>query len=149
MRKLIDQRHMRYAPALRAEIRKLDQWDEDLMFQERHRITTMDELQKFREENLALIAEITRRREPIYRERRKSAVRENAQRMAELDAELTKYKTVLAGLRREVRIADRIENRLNTKVQTMLAAEEAQIQIKQQMQEEKHHGKNDRNRGRP
>ena len=149
MRKLIDQRHMRYAPALRAEIRKLDQWDEDLMFQERHHITTMDELQKFREENLALIAEITRRREPIYRERRKSTVRENAQRMAELDAELQKYKTVLAGLRREVRIADRIENRLNTKVQTMLAAEEAQIKIKRQMQEEKHHSRNNRNRGRP
>lgn len=109
----------------------------------------MDELQKFREENLALIAEITRRREPIYRERRKSAVRENAQHMAELDAELQKYKTVLAGLRREVRIADRIENRLNTKVQTMLAAEEAQIKIKRQMQEEKHQSRNPRHRGRP
>ena len=69
--------------------------------------------------------------------------------MAELDAELQKYKTVLAGLRREARIADRIENRLNTKVQTMLAAEEAQIEIKRQMQEEKHHSRNNRNRGRP
>ena len=148
MHKLIDRRHMRYAPALRAEIRKLNQWDEDLMFQEKHHITTMDELQKFREETLTLIAEITRRREPIYRERRKSAVKENAPYMAELDEKLNTYKSALAELRRQVRIANRIENRMLTKVSDMLAAEEAQIEIKQQMQAEKHQSKFNRQRNR-
>ena len=118
------------------------------MFQEKHHITTMDELQKFREETLTLIAEITRRREPIYRERRKSAVKENAPYMAELDEKLNTYKSALAELRRQVRIANRIENRMLTKVSDMLAAEEAQIEIKQQMQAEKNQSKFNRQRNR-
>ena len=124
MRRLIARQHMRYSPALRAEIRKLDQWNEDMDFQTRHGITAPDQLRDFQEQVQRLIAEITDHRKPIYRERRTAAPCD-PQRMEELDARLTEYKSCLAGLRKELRIAARIEDRLINKIPAMLVAEQA------------------------
>ncbi len=134
MRQLIAKQHMRYSPALRAEIRKLDQWSEDLSFETRHGITTPDQLRAFQTQTQCLMAEIIDRRAPIYRERRTAAARDDPARMAELDAKLSEYKGCLANLRRELRIARRIEARLLSKVPEMLAAEAAQRLLRQQSQ---------------
>ena len=133
MRKLAEKRHLRYAPALRAEIRKMEQWQEDFRFQEKHSITSVEELRAKREEIQAAISALVEQRKGIYRERRTVAARENPQRMAELDAKLAEYRICLAGLRREVRIADRIEERVLHRVEPMLAAEEARREILQEM----------------
>ena len=53
----------------------------------------------------------------------------NPLRMAELDEELKKYKAALAGLRHELRVATRIEDRLENKLPEMLATREAQERI--------------------
>ncbi len=135
MRRLIDRQHLRYAPALRAEIRKLEQYDEDLRFQEKYNVTSRDELRARRDDLQFIIDEIVRQREPIYKERRTAAAKANPQRMAELDEELKKYKAALASLRHEVRVANRIEDRLDNKLPEMLAAREAQEKIKQQEKE--------------
>jgi hypothetical protein len=81
-----------------------------------------------------LMVEIIDRRAPIYRERRTAAARDDPARMAELDAKLSEYKGCLANLRRELRIARRIEARLLSKVPEMLAAEAAQRLLRQQSQ---------------
>lgn len=117
---------MRYAPALRAEIRKLEQYDEDLRFQEKYSITSRKQLQERKADLQCIIDEIVRRREPIYKERRTAVAKANPLRMAELEEELKKYKAALAGLRHELRVATRIEDRLENKLPEMLAAREAQ-----------------------
>jgi hypothetical protein len=124
MRRLIARQHMHYSPALRAEIRKLDQWQEDMDFQSRHSITTPDQLRDYQGQVQCLISEISDLRKPVYQERRTTIPRD-PQRMKELDARLAEYKSCLAGLRRELRIAARIEDRLLTKVPVMLAMEQA------------------------
>ena len=129
MRRLMDRQHLRYAPALRAEIRKLEQYDEDLRFQEKYNITSHEQLQERKADLQFIIDEIVRRREPIYKERRTAAAKVNPQRMAELEEELKKYKAALAGLRHELRVANRIEERLANKLPEMLAAREAQERI--------------------
>ena len=133
MRRLIDRQHLRYAPALRAEIRKLEQYDEDLRFQEKYNITSREQLQERKADLQFIIDEIVRRREPIYKERRTAAAKSNPQRMAELEEELKKYKVVLAGLRHELRVANRIEDRLQNKLPEMLAARETQERITLEM----------------
>ena len=133
MRRLMDRQHLRYAPALRAEIRKLEQYDEDLRFQEKYNITSKEQLQEHKVDLQFIIDEIVRRREPIYKERRTAAAKANPQRMAELEEELKKYKATLASLRHELRVATRIEDRLENKLPEMLAAREAQERIKQEM----------------
>lgn len=129
MRRLMDRQHLRYAPALRAEIRKLEQYDEDLCFQEKYSITSREQLRKRKADLQCIIDEIVRRREPIYKERRTAAAKANPQRMAELEEELKKYKAALAGLRHELRVATRIEDRLENKLPEMLATREAQERI--------------------
>ena len=126
MRRLMDRQHLRYAPALRAELRKLEQYDEDLRFQEKYNITIREQLQDRKADLQCIIDEIVRRREPIYKKRRTAAAKANPQRMAELEEELKKYKAALAGLRHELRVATRIEDRLENKLPEMLAAREAQ-----------------------
>ena len=136
MRRLMDRQHLRYAPALRAEIRKLEQYDEDLRFQEKYNITTREQLRERKADLQLIIEEIVRRREPIYKERRTAATKANPQRMAELEEELKKYKAALASLRHETRVATRIEERLENKLPEMLAAREAQERIRQEMKME-------------
>ena len=48
---------------------------------------------------------------------------------------MKKYKAALASLRHEVRVANRIEDRLDNKLPEMLAAREAEERIKQQEKE--------------
>lgn len=122
MRRLIARQHMRYSPALRAEIRKLDQWNEDMEFQSRHGITTLEQLRNYRVQAQRLIAGVTDQRALIYRERRTASAKNDPPRMAELNARLSEYRSFLAGLRRELRIAERVEERLLSKVPEMLAA---------------------------
>lgn len=133
MRRLMDRQHLRYAPALRAELRKLEQYDEDLRFQEKYNVTSREQLQDCKADLQFIIEEIIRRREPIYKERRTAAARANPQRMSELEEELKKYKAVLAGLRHELRVANRIEDRLQNKLPEMLAARETQERITLEM----------------
>ena len=133
MRRLMDRQHLRYAPALRAELRKLEQYDEDLRFQEKYNITSREQLQDCKADLQFIIEEIIRRREPIYKERRTAAARANPQRMSELEEELKKYKAVLADLRHELRVANRIEDRLQNKLPEMLAARETQERITLEM----------------
>lgn len=133
MRRLMDRQHLRYAPALRAELRKLEQYDEDLRFQEKYSITSREQLRERKADLQCIIDEIVRRREPIYKERRTAAAKSNPQRMAELEEELKKYKAVLAGLRHELRVANRIEDRLQNKLPEMLAARETQERITLEM----------------
>ena len=137
MRWLMDRQHLRYAPALRAELRKLEQYDEDMRFQEKYGITTREQLRDREADLQLIIEEIVRRREPIYKERRTSAAKSNPERMAELEEELKKYKAALAGLRHELRVATRIEDRLENKLPEMLAAREAQERIKREMKMER------------
>ena len=137
MRRLIDRQHLHYTPALRAEIRKLEQYDEDLRFQEKYNVTSRDELRARRDDLQCIIDEIVRRREPIYKERRTAAAKANPQRMAELDEELKKYKAALVSLRHEVRVANRIVDRLDNKLPEMLAAREAQERIKEDEEQER------------
>lgn len=137
MRRLMDRQHLRYAPALRAEIRKLEQYDEDLRFQEKYNITSREQLQERKPDLQFIIDEIVQRCEPIYKERRTAAAKANPQRMAELEEELKKYKAALAGLRHEMRVANRIEERLENKLPEMLAAREAQERITQEMRMER------------
>lgn len=137
MRRLMDRQHLRYAPALRAELRKLEQYDEDMRFQEKYGITTREQLRDREADLQLIIEEIVRRREPIYKERRTSAAKSNPERMAELEEELKKYKAALAGLRHELRVATRIEDRLENKLPEMLAAREAQEKIKREMKMER------------
>ena len=129
----MDRQHLRYAPALRAELRKLEQYDEDLRFQEKYNITSREQLQERKADLQFIIDEIVRRREPIYKERRTAAARANPQRMSELEEELKKYKAVLADLRHELRVANRIEDRLQNKLPEMLAARETQERITLEM----------------
>ena len=93
----------------------------------------MEELRARREEIQAAISALVEQRKGIYRERRTVAARGNPQRMVELDAKLAEYRICLAGMRREVRIADRIEERVLHRVEPMLAAEEARREILQEM----------------
>ena len=53
--------------------------------------------------------------------------------MSELEEELKKYKVALASLRRELRVATRIEDRLENKLPEMLAARETQERITLEM----------------
>ena len=129
MRRLMDRQHLRYAPALRAELRKLEQYDEDLRFQEKYSITSREQLRERKADLQCIIDEIMRRREPIYKERRTAAAKANPERMAELEEALKKYKAALAGLRHEMRVANRIEERLENKLPEMLATREAQERI--------------------
>ena len=133
MRRLMDRQHLRYAPALRAELRKLEQYDEDLRFQEKYNVTSREQLQDCKADLQFIIEEIIRRREPIYKERRTAAARANPQRMSELEEELKKYKAVLADLRHELHVAKRIEDRLQNKLPEMLAARETQERITLEM----------------
>lgn len=133
MRRLMDRQHLRYAPALRAELRKLEQYDEDLRFQEKYNVTSREQLQERKADLQFIIDEIVRRREPIYKERRTAAARANPQRMSELEEELKKYKVALASLRRELRVATHIEDRLENKLPEMLAARETQERITLEM----------------
>ena len=129
----MDRQHLRYAPALRAELRKLEQYDEDLRFQEKYNVTSREQLQDCKADLQFIIEEIIWRREPIYKERRTAAARANPQRMSELEEELKKYKAVLADLRHELRVANRIEDRLQNKLPEMLAARETQERITLEM----------------
>ena len=133
----MNRQHLRYAPVLRAEIRKLEQYDEDLHFQEKYNVTSRDELSARKDDLQFIIDEIVRRREPIYRERRTVPAKANPRRMAELDEELKKYKAALASLRHEVRVANRIEDRLDNKLPEMLAAREAQEMIRMETRQER------------
>lgn len=137
MRQFANKRHLRYSPALRAEIRKMEQYQEDSSFLERHEITSVEELRELREQKQAVIAALVEQRKEIYRERCTVAVKNDPQKIMELDAKLAEYRSCLAGLRREVRIVDRIEERVLNKIEPMLAAEEAQREIRQKLREEK------------
>ena len=136
----MDRQHLRYAPALRAEIRKLEQYDEDLRFQEKYNITSKEQLHERKADLQFIIDEIVRKREPIYKERRTAAAKANPQRMAELEEELKKYKAALSGLRHELRVANRIADRLKNKLPEMLAAREAQEKIQMEMKQERASG---------
>ena len=111
----------------------MEQYDEDLRFQEKYNITSREQLQERKADLQFIINEIVRRREPIYKERRTAAARANPQRMLELEEELKKYKVALASLRRELRVATRIEDRLENKLPEMLAARETQERITLEM----------------
>lgn len=137
LRALMDKQNMRYAPELRAAIRNLDQWDEEMMFQEKYSIASMEDLTARQFQIQSIMDEITKRRDLIYRERRTAAAKASPERMKVLDESLQKYKSALASLRRDLRIANRVEVHLSDKVPKMLADREAQERIKQEMRQER------------
>ena len=106
------------SPELRAEARKLDQYSEDVRLLAKYRIGTSQELFSFQERLQGQLEELAEERNRIRNQIRRAPEEEKAQ--LKLDAkEITKK---MSPLRKELKIANRIEER-SCKVAELLELE--------------------------
>ena len=106
------------SPELRAEARKLDQYSEDVRLLAKYRIGTSQELFSFQERLQGQLEELAEERDRIRNQIRRAPEEEKAQ--LKLDAkEITKK---MSPLRKELKIANRIEER-SCKVAELLELE--------------------------
>ena len=107
------------SPMLREEVRKLEQYDEDLQLLCRYHIDTPEELSAFREKTIGKIHALTQERNGIYNKIRRAEEPEKS----ELKEQAKIISQRIAPLRKELRCADRIWERSLPAVQNLLEQE--------------------------
>jgi len=107
------------SPLLREEVRKLDQYNDDLQLLCRYHIGTAEELSAFREETIQKIHALVQERTGIYNKIRRAAEPEKT----ELKQQAKAVSQKIAPLRKKLQCADRIWERSLPTVTTLLDQE--------------------------
>lgn len=114
------------SPQLREEVRKLDQYIDDMQLLCKYHIGTAEELSAFREETIQKIHALVQERNGIYNKIRRAAEPEKT----ELKAKARAVSQQIAPLRKELKCADRIWDRSLERVQSLLDQErQMEIQV--------------------
>lgn len=114
-----ENRSVPLSPQLREEVRKLNQYDEDMRLLCRYHIGTAEELSAFREETVQKIHELVQERTGIYNKIRRAAEPEKT----ELKQQAKSVSQRITPLRKELQCADRIWERSLKTVTTLLDQE--------------------------
>ena len=114
------------SPQLREEVRKLDQYIDDMQLLCKYHIGTAEELSAFREETIQKIHTLVQERTAVYNKIRRATEQEKTQ----LKEQAKAISQQIAPLRKELKCADRIWDRSLERVQSLLDQErqmEAQV----------------------
>ena len=114
-----ENRSVPLSPQLREEVRKLNQYDEDMRLLCRYHIGTAEELSAFRDETVQKIHELVQERTGIYNKIRRAAEPEKT----ELKQQAKSVSQRITPLRKELQCADRIWERSLKTVTTLLDQE--------------------------
>ena len=112
------------SPQLREEVRKLDQYTDDMQLLCKYHIGTAEELSTFREETIQKIHALVQERSSIYNKIRRAAEPEKAA----LKAKARAVSQQIAPLRKELKCADRIWDRSLDTVKDLLD-QERQLEV--------------------
>ena len=112
------------SPQLREEVRKLDQYTDDMQLLCKYHIGTAEELSAFREETIQKIHALVQERSSIYNKIRRAAEPEKAA----LKAKARAVSQQIAPLRKELKCADRIWDRSLDTVKDLLD-QERQLEV--------------------
>ena len=112
------------SPQLREEVRKLDQYTDDMQLLCKYHIGTAEELSAFREETIQKIHVLVQERNGIYNKIRRAAEPEKT----ELKARARVVSQQIAPLRKELKSADRIWDRSLDTVKNLLD-QERQLEV--------------------
>ena len=107
------------SPQLREEVRKLDQYNDDMKLLCKYHIGTAEELSAFQEETIQKIHELVQERTGIYNRTRRAAEPEKT----ELKEQAKAISQQIAPLRKELKYADRIWERSLDTVKNLLDQE--------------------------
>ena len=114
-----ENRSVPLSPQLREEVRKLDQYNEDLQLLCKYHIGTAEELSAFREKTIQKIHELVQERTGIYNKIRRAAEPEKT----ELKQQAKAVSQKITPLRKELQCAERIWERSLPTVTTLLDQE--------------------------
>ena len=107
------------SPQLREEVRKLDQYNDDMKLLCKYHIGTAEELSAFREGTIQKIHALVQERNGIYNKIRRAVEPEET----ELKEQAKAISQQIAPLRKELKCADRIWDRSLERVQSLLDQE--------------------------
>lgn len=114
-----ENRYVPLSPQLREEVRKLDQYDQDLQLLCRYRIDTAEELSAFREETIGKIHALKQERNGIYNKIRRA----NEPEKTELKQQAKAITQKITPLRKDLQCAERIWERSLPTVTSLLEQE--------------------------